>query len=442
MKRIILLLLLWFTMATGANSQILEKVLVINEGSFNNANSSITLFNPSNEQVGQNVFFNANGRPLGDIANFSGRVNDHVYVIVSNSDKIEVLNKDTYVSEAIIEFDDPNGGSPAAFAQVDENRLYATNLTGSILSIVDINTHTVTGTIEVGLNPAGITVSNGKAYVALSTFFGPSKHVAVVDIATDQLLYTVEVHDNPQVVRTDSDGFVWVLCTGDYGFGDLPESFGELHVIDPETDEVVDVIETGGHPFRFVVNEDDGLGYVINEGIQVVDLDARELQEELLTAVNYYSIAYWGGDEPRIFGGIAPNFSSAGTVHILNLDGTVEKSFTAGIAPSHFEFIYDAPPTGIDQWGIAGAYRLEQNYPNPFNPSTSIRFELSEPSHVRLEVYSVTGQRVAVLADGTLGAGTHQVTFDAGHLTSGVYLYRMTSGNTGKSQTRKMLLVK
>lgn len=83
---------------------------------------------------------------------------------------------------------------------------------------------------------------------------------------------------------------------------------------------------------------------------------------------------------------------------------------------------------------------LSQNYPNPFNPSTTIRYELPEATDVTLEVYSITGQKVATLANGIQAAGYHNVSFDAGNLASGVYLYRLTAGNTVK--TNQMVLVK
>lgn len=86
------------------------------------------------------------------------------------------------------------------------------------------------------------------------------------------------------------------------------------------------------------------------------------------------------------------------------------------------------------------AIRLSQNFPNPFNPTTQIGFTLTETNHVNLEVYNVMGQRVATLVDETRSVGEHSVTFDASALPSGVYTYRLTSGNHVVS--KRMTLIK
>jgi|GEM_PF-3322823 len=85
-------------------------------------------------------------------------------------------------------------------------------------------------------------------------------------------------------------------------------------------------------------------------------------------------------------------------------------------------------------------FQLLPAYPNPFNPVTMIRYELPQNSQVRLEVFDMLGRRVAVLVDGLIEAGTHEIPFDASNLASGVYLYRLTAGQV--VQTRQMVLVK
>jgi predicted outer membrane repeat protein len=103
---------------------------------------------------------------------------------------------------------------------------------------------------------------------------------------------------------------------------------------------------------------------------------------------------------------------------------------------------YEFDPTSIEDDGTAlpRTAELYQNYPNPFNPATNIRFALSRPGHVELNVYNVLGQFVKKLADKDFVAGYHSVRFEADDLNSGVYYYRLKA--EGKELTKKMLLVK
>lgn len=85
-------------------------------------------------------------------------------------------------------------------------------------------------------------------------------------------------------------------------------------------------------------------------------------------------------------------------------------------------------------------FGLDQNYPNPFNPSTQIRFSIAKTGMTTLKVYDVMGREVSTLVNESLNPGTYSVQFDASNLSSGTYLYVMTSGST--RLTNKMVLVK
>ena len=85
-------------------------------------------------------------------------------------------------------------------------------------------------------------------------------------------------------------------------------------------------------------------------------------------------------------------------------------------------------------------FSLEQNYPNPFNPTTVVTYQLPIAAQVRLSVYNLLGQEVAVLVNDQKGPGAFEVTFDASHHPSGMYLYRLQAGSY--VQTRTMTLVR
>lgn len=97
-------------------------------------------------------------------------------------------------------------------------------------------------------------------------------------------------------------------------------------------------------------------------------------------------------------------------------------------------------PTLVPEQQVSSTFRLMQNYPNPFNPSTTLSFTLPLQSFTTLTIYNTLGQRVATLVSGNLEAGEHALAWNAGSLSSGVYLYRLQAGEF--SETRKLLLLR
>ncbi|KUG25540.1 hypothetical protein ASZ90_004638 [hydrocarbon metagenome] len=97
--------------------------------------------------------------------------------------------------------------------------------------------------------------------------------------------------------------------------------------------------------------------------------------------------------------------------------------------------------TGInEQENIIVDYILEQNYPNPFNPTTKIRYSIPRSSHVSITVYDILGKHVETLVDNQHTSGVYEMEFDAKNLSSGIYFYRMISGN--RIITNKLLLIR
>jgi serine protease AprX len=89
---------------------------------------------------------------------------------------------------------------------------------------------------------------------------------------------------------------------------------------------------------------------------------------------------------------------------------------------------------------VPAEYKLFNNYPNPFNPVTKIKFNIKETGVVTLKVYDITGKLVTTLVNQKLLAGEYDVDFDGRELASGLYIYKIESGDF--KDTKKMLMVK
>jgi len=130
------------------------------------------------------------------------------------------------------------------------------------------------------------------------------------------------------------------------------------------------------------------------------------------------------------------NFS-AYSIYFINVN-------TGFVGGSH-GFIYKTTAgstIGINQISenIPDKLSLFQNYPNPFNPSTNIRYQIANNKFVKITVYDLLGKEIETLVNEKQSPGTYEVTFEGSNYPSGVYFYKLSSGDF--SETKKMILIK
>jgi len=138
-----------------------------------------------------------------------------------------------------------------------------------------------------------------------------------------------------------------------------------------------------------------------------------------------------------------------GTHRVAEVVFSVEKKRDMGLSWKNVELYgSNVQPLSVE-WvdglvkagaGLPTEFALNQNYPNPFNPTTLIKYDLPVDCQVRLDVYNVAGQRVAILVDGWQKVGYKTVSWDAQDLASGIYFYRLRAGDF--SSIRKMVVLK
>jgi photosystem II stability/assembly factor-like uncharacterized protein len=157
---------------------------------------------------------------------------------------------------------------------------------------------------------------------------------------------------------------------------------------------------------------------------------------------------FWYGRGASIYGStdnggtFAAQYTGTGTYQAMSVkqDGNIIRGFC--VSNGGGIVIYNDILTGIvkNQNEIPANFSLSQNYPNPFNPSTKINFNLPKSGNVTLKVYDILGSEVATLVDESLNAGTYNIDWNASSLSSGVYFYRLQTGDF--TDTKKMMLVK
>jgi hypothetical protein len=136
------------------------------------------------------------------------------------------------------------------------------------------------------------------------------------------------------------------------------------------------------------------------------------------------------------------NFSSAVTAQYIRLYATKLSPDSYGnyycqIAEMHVEEVTSIKNVNSN---LPKEYSISQNYPNPFNPSTEIQYSIPKNGIVTIKIYNLLGQEVATLINKEQRAGSYNINFNASRLTSGVYMYKIQSGNF--TSTKKMMLLK
>ena len=118
---------------------------------------------------------------------------------------------------------------------------------------------------------------------------------------------------------------------------------------------------------------------------------------------------------------------------ISNDNSVVQSGFLVYSSP----FITNLPD---NKEALPGKYELMQNYPNPFNPSTKIKFSISKAGMVTLKVFNILGKEIITLINEEKGVGIYETEFNARELSSGIYFYKIISGDFISS--KKMILLK
>ena len=321
-----------------------DGVFVINEGNFTQSNGSVSYYNSNKQQAQQQIFQTENSRLLGDVVQDMDIYDDRAFIVVNNSNKIEVVNANTFKSVGTVE----GLQLPRYFVALNNGKGYVTETvrydgTPGRVSVIDLNNYTVTKTIEVGVQPEQLLIAGGKLFVANSG----SNTVTVINTATDAVEGTAPVADAPKDLAVDRNNNIWVLSAGkvvytpDWTAIDYSQTTaGALSKIIPATQEVQTFTFSSNQsqPSNLVINgSGDKLYYNYNGKTYVQDVNASGLTNTVLIDRSFYGLGV-DPDNGNIYGGDANGFTGDGTVHIYRPDGTKTGEFQAGIGPNGFVF--------------------------------------------------------------------------------------------------------
>ena len=306
--------------------------LIINEGNFQWGNASLTRINLTTSEINQDVFFQANQRPLGDVFQSMLLVGDDLWLLVNNSQKIERVNKSTFIAKPPI----IGLQSPRYMLQF-ANTVYITDLYANQIHRVNALTGEALPAISFSGWSEGITLdSNNKIWVCNAT----RGKVMKIDPTSNQIIDSIAVGDMPRDLKLDNQGNIWVLCEGKT----FPnESAGSLWCFNPSTHAIVRSLQfsSNAHPSRLISIPENGELLFLKNGVCKINTSDSILNETPFIAQGsrlFYGLGYNAIDS-TIWVSDAKDYQQSGDALVFKAsDGSFIKSYSVGIIPSSFYF--------------------------------------------------------------------------------------------------------
>lgn len=299
-----------------------DGMVICNEGNFNWANASLSYYDIETGAVSNNVFESANGENLGDICQSATFINEMLYVVVNNSAKIEVLDEGNFKRIATI----TGFTSPRYVQQVSASKAYVTDLYADNVWIVDLDNHTISGSILLSGWAEEMVLKDDRVYIANVE----SKYLYMVDIATDQVVDSVEVGTGAGSLVMDSQGTIWYTRSGDANNSQSPALVGLVN-------DSISVYELplASTPSKLVYNVNQHQLYFLNGAVSRFDIASKELTLNFIPA-NDRILYGLGMDDDRLYVSDVKDFVQPSTIYIYDLEGNQKSTFDAGINAGFF----------------------------------------------------------------------------------------------------------
>ena len=310
----------------------IQGLYILNEGVFNRNNASLSLYLPDSGRVYADIFKTATGRDLGDVGQSLTMHFGRLYIVVNNSDKIEVLDGKTHAAVKTISC--PSGASPRYITFGAGSLAYISNLYRNSVSVYDDSTDTLIMEIPVGNNPEQILFADGKIFVANSGF-GNGRTISVIDPTSNTVVKTLGVSDSPVSIEPLSVGTALVLCTGAYNnFQDTTDDTpGKLFWINTATQAVIDSLTLGGHPSRLTIDGSNRCYTVQADGIQRINLSDKTIVSRFIPGYFYSILA--DSKRGRLYLTRPLDYTQPGKLDMYDMQGNALESQTVGVIPGY-----------------------------------------------------------------------------------------------------------
>jgi DNA-binding beta-propeller fold protein YncE len=305
-------------------------IYIINEGNFQFGNASISYYNPEEKNVVEDLYKQINNHNLGDVCQSMILINGWYYIVVNNSQKIEIVDPENFERKNTI----TGLVSPRYILPVSSSKAYVSDFKSHRLSIINLSNQTIQGEIPIHGWTEEMYLLYGKAFVTNMK----NDKLYIVNTATDVLEDSLVLAQCPGSLVEDKNGKLWVLCQGDASIN----KNGALFCINPinKTIEKRMDFALNEAPMRLCINDTYDTLYYINKHVYQLSVNANNLPaSELIngTSKNFYGISI----EPKtgnIFVADAIDYIQKGKIYQYNPKGALISEFKVGLIPSKIYF--------------------------------------------------------------------------------------------------------
>lgn len=312
-------------------------IFVINEGNYTWANSSLSYYDFKTEKLFTDIFAEANGIPLGDVAYSMAIHKDKAYIVVNNSGIIYVVN----VSDMKYSGKITGLVSPRQMLIVNDSLAYVSDLYNTKIARINLSTNTVNGYVNIGSTSECLILNNGRVYVSSWSF---NNKIFVFDAITGVITDSLLVGKQPNSMVLDKNNNLWVLCDGCFQgsqYGVENASLWCLNTSDLTVLKHLSFSNIQESPIKLNINSSKDSLYFISTGIYKQSINDESISNSTFIQSNgrtFYGMKI-NPENGDIVVSDAKNYMSSGELLIFSKFGILKKSMEVGVNPGWIEFI-------------------------------------------------------------------------------------------------------
>ncbi len=317
-----------------------EGVFITNEGNFTYGNASLSYLDLTEKEIYNNVFFNATGYPLGDVAQSATIWEDYVFIAINNSGKIYVINKNTFEYVGII----TGLTSPRYIQIINSEKAYISDLYSKEITIFNPSSFETTGSINLNATSEKMILWNNFVFVTNWSF---GNKLFKINIETNSVTDSLFIAYQPNSLVMDKNNKLWILSDASANIASVPK----LSIVNPENMQAENVFEfqnSESSPSHLSINKTKDTIYFLNSswagttnngGVYSMPINSEIIPETpIIQQTNqlFYSMSV--SEKSIIYLTDAIDFSQSGILYRYKTNGALLDTFSVGIIPGNFAF--------------------------------------------------------------------------------------------------------